>query len=497
MFFLIPIGHEATWVRRWPIVTFVLMGLMILVYMIASITGWDHPSVSKKELEKFFETLSAYPCVKLSAADWEQLQRKHPGAGGFFEKMKRELSSDSELRWATCEALRHGKPAPEGRKVLLQALDEMAGKLSRNIFNQWGFIPSHPTLWTLFSHMFVHAGIFHLLGNLLFFWVSSYALEDVWGRIPFTLLFLTSGLAAVLFYSATTQRPDIPLVGASGAIAGLMGAFFVRMGHVRIKMLFVYWVFFRVGAVDFWLKARIFLGLWFLKELFNFIYMSKLSAVAFAAHLGGFAWGALAAWVIRKSQLEARVLAPRIEKKVIVAEADPLLVEAGNALTDGDVVEARRYIQRYLQQHPDDIDGWLLAFDIARRIPDRLSLQVAVEKLFEFALKGQEEGVQAVMNVIHEIRDQCQPEPSARALHKVVQHLIKQRDFKGALTVLEWIPNASQILPPAMVFQWVRMYLERGWRDKADALLQQTRHRWENDPFLAGEAEQLLKLCRI
>lgn len=492
MIFLIPLGHEATWVRRIPFVTFTFIGIMILMSLVGFFAGAGQPIITDSDKQTLAEIFYKYPCTNLEPGDWESLEQEFPRAAPFLNNLRKELTNDKDIRWAACESFLQGRRNPSGKEAVIAQIRKVAAKFTRDFYSTFGFIPGQPRLLTLITHMFVHAGLLHLLGNLIFFWVSSYALEDIWGRVPFIILFLTSGLAAVFFYAQTTHNPDVPLVGASGAIAGLMGAFFVRMGHVRIKMLLIWWALLRGGAIDFWIKAKYFLGFWFIREMLNFLLFSNLmSGIAYAAHLGGFAWGVFFALAIRKFQIETKILAPRIQEKIIVAKADPQLIEAGTALDDGNFVEARRLIQQYLTRVPDDSDGWMLAFVIARRIPDYRLCQVVVERLVEKAAAGQDWLLDAVLEHMEDCRPHFRPTFDPRALNKVVSILLQKNRSDQALTILEWDAQADNTQPPSMILRWVRLYMERGWWDKALKLMEKTRNRWDGDPLISDEASKL------
>ena len=145
---------------------------------------------------------------------------------------------------------------------------------------------------------FIHAGILHLLFNLLFFYLSGPVVEDAWGKGRFLLLYFGGGLVADLGQYALDPGSAIPIVGASGAIAACMGAMCVQFPHRKVRMF--YWVWFYVGT--FFVPVWLFGGLWFGREVFDLAVFGTSSGVAFGAHLAGFAFGAGLAFTIRKLQ---------------------------------------------------------------------------------------------------------------------------------------------------------------------------------------------------
>jgi membrane associated rhomboid family serine protease len=150
-----------------------------------------------------------------------------------------------------------------------------------------------PEYLTLLTSMFLHGGLLHLGGNMLFLWVFGNNVEDYLGPIKFALFYLASGIAAAALFIIFGPNSQVPLVGASGAIAGVMGAYFVLYPRARILTLIFLFYFIRVVRIP----AAIVLGFW----IFYQIFMSAIDAnaqggVAWLAHVGGFAFG----WILFK-----------------------------------------------------------------------------------------------------------------------------------------------------------------------------------------------------
>ncbi len=140
---------------------------------------------------------------------------------------------------------------------------------------------------TPFTSMFMHGGWFHLIGNMLFLWIYGNNIEDYFGPIKFILFYLISGLAAVGLFTLFGPNSQVPMVGASGAIAGVMGAYIVLHPRARITVLII---FFFIQFVV--LPAKVVLGVWFAIQLFmSLVGSSTGGGVAWMAHVGGFAFG--------------------------------------------------------------------------------------------------------------------------------------------------------------------------------------------------------------
>jgi len=159
---------------------------------------------------------------------------------------------------------------------------------------RWEMVPSDLQWQTLFTSMFLHAGWVHLIGNLWMLWVFGDNVEDRLGHLGYVVFYLVSGLAADAAHIATHPGSPIPTLGASGAIAGVMGAYVCFFPHQRVKTL-VFFLFF----IDFWLiPAFVWIGIWFLEQVF--LSMKGLAGgVAYTAHIGGFVAGAAVGGVVR------------------------------------------------------------------------------------------------------------------------------------------------------------------------------------------------------
>lgn len=149
------------------------------------------------------------------------------------------------------------------------------------------------------TSMFLHAGLMHLAGNMLFLWIFGDNLEDALGHMGFLFVYLASGVAAALAQIAADPMSTIPTVGASGAIGGVMGGYVLLFPRARVDVLLIFVIFFRVIAVPAWLM----LGLWFAIQVVSGLGTpSDVGGVAYWAHVGGFAVGlilTLPAWFKR------------------------------------------------------------------------------------------------------------------------------------------------------------------------------------------------------
>jgi rhomboid family protein len=164
------------------------------------------------------------------------------------------------------------------------------------VFNEYGLVPyslvhapiaNYPNIYT---SMFLHAGFWHLAGNMLYLWIFGNNIEDVLGKFRFILFYLLCGTIAALGFVATDFNSPVPMVGASGAVSGILGAYLVLFPFARIKTLIFIIIFITVIRIP----ALVLLGLWILMQVANGMAQSGGGAgVAWFAHIGGFLAGML------------------------------------------------------------------------------------------------------------------------------------------------------------------------------------------------------------
>ena len=169
----------------------------------------------------------------------------------------------------------------------------------------WVLVPAEISsgehLITILSAMFMHGGWLHIIGNMVYFWAFGPELEDLMGRSRFLVFYLAGGLAATLVQVAAAPDSLVPELGASGAIAAVMGAFLVTFPKDRIRTLVFFGFFFLIPLIP----AVILVGFWFLIQIFNevgAISVRQEGGVAYMAHIGGMLYGALVAGFFKFSQ---------------------------------------------------------------------------------------------------------------------------------------------------------------------------------------------------
>lgn len=150
-------------------------------------------------------------------------------------------------------------------------------------------VTSGQNLQTLITSQFLHAGFGHIFGNMLFLWIFGDNLEDQFGHFGFLAFYLLCGLAAAAAQILPAPQSHVPMVGASGAIAGVMGGYLLLFPRARVDVLIILVVFFRVISVPAWLM----LGVWFAIQIVSGLGDAGTAGVAYWAHAGGFTAGIL------------------------------------------------------------------------------------------------------------------------------------------------------------------------------------------------------------
>jgi membrane associated rhomboid family serine protease len=178
---------------------------------------------------------------------------------------------------------------------------ELAG--GNDFVNQWAAIPAslftgHNWI-TIFTAMFMHGSWTHILGNMVFLWAFGPEMEDAMGHGCYLVFYLIGGVIAMLAQFAGGPTSTIPTLGASGAIAAVMGAFIVTYPRDRIKSLLIIFFFIRVTMIP----AALLIGIWFIIQLINAgaVAHVQTGGVAYLAHVGGFLFGAITVRLWRRN----------------------------------------------------------------------------------------------------------------------------------------------------------------------------------------------------
>jgi len=349
---LLPIGHEETTVRRMPWVTLTIIGLCLVAFILTAIapSGEERIAFSEQVVVEYFLD---HPYL--------QLDQNFKGYTYYLLKQQRNrqpISPPDDLEDLQLEQFE--------LDALVEAFYEVRGGTP---YFRWGLVPTQqrPVAW--FTHMLMHVGLLHLFGNLFILYLAGPPLEDAWGHFPFAVFYVVAGLVAAFFFIAGYPDIDEPLIGASGAIAGVMGAFAVRYWKTRIT--FFYFLFFiKIYTGTFAAPAWIVLGMWVLAQIafasgwWAFMSVADMGDVAFEAHIAGFIFGLGVAFLVRKLAIEERFLNPKNEEREIVHQARSAET-ALDLAQEGRVDEAVALLEGDLDRNPRDGDAAAALWSIA------------------------------------------------------------------------------------------------------------------------------------
>jgi membrane associated rhomboid family serine protease len=159
---------------------------------------------------------------------------------------------------------------------------------------RWSFVPSEIAagrhLITLITAMFIHGGWLHIIGNMVYLWAFGPAIEGAMGKVRYLVFYFLGGLVAALAQIAAAPASSVPTLGASGAIAAVMGSFLISFPHDRIRTILFLGFFVTIYSVP----AILLVGFWFLIQLFSEVgslVHRRLGGIAYMAHIGGFVFG--------------------------------------------------------------------------------------------------------------------------------------------------------------------------------------------------------------
>jgi membrane associated rhomboid family serine protease len=349
---LIPIQHENMSARRWPIITLALILVNLLIFAGTHRTEDQQDSQLWKVKEHILILAATHPNLVLAPKAKEFVdgfQSQFPDYWAELQNPNSDITDEWDARIRLIED-------PE---ELQGEMDSIASQYSQlmasSITERYAFSPSQRSPITYLSSTFLHADWWHVIGNMWFLWLAGFVLEDAWGRPLYLLVYLAAGAFACQFDAWANPGSIIPSVGASGAIAGLMGAFLVRFPKMKIRMMW----FFDLGLFPFcrfWMRAYWLLPIWVLMEI-NYG-TGPRDGIGHWAHVGGFLFGGIAAVALRYSGLEQK-MNKAIEEKVAWTP-DPEITQAGDLMEHGKLDEAAATLDNYLTTKPDSVEAWNL-----------------------------------------------------------------------------------------------------------------------------------------
>ena len=355
---LIPIKHDNMTARRWPVVTLSLIAINVVVFVF-TLSAMDSEAPELGETKLHIVILAAtHPELKMQPESQHLVdgyKKSHPEAWTHIQSPYRDIIDAYDAKLKMTEN-------PSGLQSEMDSLNAEYVKLSKTaIVEQYAFVPANPTAISYLTANFMHGGWLHIIGNMWFLWLAGFVLEDAWGRWLYSVFYLIAGAAALQFYAWSNPGSITPTLGASGAVAALMGAFLVRFPKMKIEMawLFLFKIY-RFKAAAYWL-----LPMWLFVEIFYGSLFGSTSGVAHWAHVGGFLFGAFAAVGIQYSGIEQKT--NRAVEEQISWTTEPEIEKANDMMEHGQLPEAITLLMGMVAAKPNSLDGWNLLRQIYYR----------------------------------------------------------------------------------------------------------------------------------
>jgi len=313
-----------------------------------------------------------------------------------------------------------------------------------DVMSIMGLTPSHPSIENILSSMFVHKDIYHLGFNMLFLWLFGPSVEDALGRLEYGIFYFGSGFAAALMHVAVTHGlvansaatynsylspADIPMVGASGAIAGVLGVFAVRFYKTRIRLWYFLFLVFIIRWGRFTIPAWIGLTIWFFLQLLGGIrgiIMPESGGVAYWSHIGGMLFGMILASALRMG---------------LEGTKEYLMTHAKSSLACGTTWDAAEKLLALLKYEPNNADAH-------RELARTYALQQNTAEAISHYLKSME---------LHLQKDECEEAvedliqlkqfyPGIRLplkpAYQLARYLLESKNYVPALLLLEEIVDS-------------------------------------------------------
>jgi membrane associated rhomboid family serine protease len=298
----IPIGHTGA-IRRFPVITVGLIIINSLVFLATTkVIEKSQYHFARKTQELIIyeiDLMKEYDFTRykqyINDSETLNLEAVQRDVNSFREEIKAgrvvEKSTTEFKRW----------------RALFNAYEDATESA---FLQKYGFVPAKFNVSGLLTSLYLHGGWLHLIGNMLFLWVMGGAIEDKWGIPTYIIFYHLSGVAASLTHYLADKTSISPTIGASGAIAGLMGAFLIRQYKTKIKIAYLLFMYVGKFQIPAWLVLPIWLG----DQYFNAITYKGMTGVAVWAHIGGFLFGAIFAIFLVLSGIERKFLTPPVQK---------------------------------------------------------------------------------------------------------------------------------------------------------------------------------------
>jgi len=304
---IIPYGQERNSVRLLPWVTILIILISFIIHLNVKEKNKEIYNKVIRVARKLITYYMNHPYLIIDKKK-ERNEINYEGESAkerFFKLFRERFEGD----------IPDEETVAEEQKKLNEYIDRINDLKEEHPFVKWGFTPVKKNLKTSITYMFIHGGWIHLLSNLFLLYLVGPYIEDVWGKTMYAASYLIIGVFSAYAFAAHYPNMAGPLIGASGAISGIMGAFLVRFWNAKIKFFFWFWFIWGKFKAPAWLMIPI----WFGNEILTAKEMDSIyqngSGVAHWAHVWGFVFGVLLAVALSFFKYEQKVVNKKYEEK--------------------------------------------------------------------------------------------------------------------------------------------------------------------------------------
>ena len=378
---ILPLARKPDW-RRPPVITLLLVLANVAVFFglqagddrqyRQAVTFYLESPLPEIEFPRYIAHLE-----RTGHADRARAIRRALADSDRSEEVGARVLSALQSDGRFLERLRAGKVITPDHPAFgewRQARTAFQQRLQQVTAERLGFIPARPASLDALAHMFLHGGPGHLIGNMVFLGLVGFVVEAVVGRLLFLGVYLLGGLIAAAAFTGVYPHSGVPLIGASGAISGLMGAYVVLFGLRRIPFFYSLGFYFDFARAP----AILLLPAWLVLEAYQLLY-AGVANVAYVAHIGGLAGGALLGAGLRLSGQVDMAFLDEDER----AEQDTADMEKGlEHLANLELDAARERFRALLRRHPGHREALAKLYTVARYRPDSDEYHQLAHRIF-------------------------------------------------------------------------------------------------------------------
>ncbi len=462
---IIPLSGKVSW-KNPPFITIAVIVINCFVFFVFQ----SQDGRLQKEAYEFYFTSGL---ARMEVAEYithEGLDKKDPGLemrGGkvvldnktvlrYWAKMSRDSRFVYEL-----EHDRIIKPSDAGYSQWKEWRGNFKALVSRTVSFRFGFKPAEWSALTAFTCMFLHGSFEHILGNMIFLWLVGCVLEMGCGRVAYLIIYLLGGLCASFMFALINPHGMQPLIGASGAIAALIGAYMVLYGLRKIRVLYSLGFYFNTAMVP----AIVILPVWIGNEIFQYFF-NIFSSVAYMAHVGGLIGGSFMGFInlVLVKKVDTRVFDQDSREKI-----PGLLEEAMQAMESLKPVTARARVKQILAIDPKYPGIENLLYNVEKLHPADAAYDEAANRLLEHLLREKTKA-SGILRVYREYLSLSpRPKIGMDLLSRICSAFLGGGEMEEGEKIISMVmkrnPEARQL--PRMLLFLARTCLKQGDRDKA------------------------------